>query len=553
MFSKLKAKLELPLSSGTYSDGRLYSNKDLDPVPQWSDERKWDWFSNLGFWIAEAMSISMYQVASSSISAGLSPGLAVLAIICGHIIVAIPAMLNATVGAKYGLGFPVLMRASAGAGNRFSGAHVMVLIRGIVCILWTGTQTMLLGQCIQSMITAIWPSFKHFENQLPESAKITSAGLLCFFLGVIVQMPALYLTVNQLRYLFTAKIILGIIFTIVLFAWAVAGAKGFGPIFNQGTHITDGTPTIVVFFRCMISAIGPKATLALNISDFTRYAKKPRQVWWPQLFGLVILVTICGLLGIIVTSATQVIYGVKTWNPLQVEVLWNNRAAQFFASFMWAFSTMMTNISANTVSFSYDLALWFPRWINPRRGAYICLILGILSCPWYIQNSAKSFSSFLGGYSLFLAPIAGCMCTDFWIIRKRQINLPGLYKIDGPYRFFHGFSIPFFISFIIGIVPNLPGLAWVCGNKNVPKGAIYLYSISYVTGIVLSSISYYLLCTFIPAIWIADLDNFEDDPGNTLVSPDMVLEGIESQELVSSGSSYHTGEKFNSKVTTTVL
>ena len=535
-FSEIKSKLEIPLDPGSYSDGYLYSNKDLDPVPQWSDERKWEWFSNLGFWIAEAMSISMYQVASSSISAGLSPGLAILAIIIGHIIVSIPAMLNATLGAKYGLGFPILMRASAGAGNRFSGAHVMVFIRGMVCVLWTGTQTLLLGQCIQSMISAIWPSFNHFKNHLPESAEITSAGLLCFFLGIIVQIPALYLTVNQLRFLFTIKIIAGICFSIVLFAWAVHGAKGFGPIFNQGTDIKDGTPVAVVFFRCMISAIGPKATLALNISYFTRYAKKPRQVWWPQFVGLVILVTICGLIGIIVTSATKVIYGVQTWNPLQVEELWNNRAAQFFASLMWAFSTMMTNISANTVSFSYDLSLWFPRWINPRRGAYVCLILGIACCPWYIQNSATSFSSFLGGYSLFLAPIAGCMCTDYWIVRKRKINVPGLYRIDGPYRFFHGFNIPFFISFIFGILPNLPGLAWVCGNTSVPKGAIYLYSISYVTGIVISSVSYYLICTYIPKIWMADLDNFEEDPGNTLYKPDIVLEGL-GQEVASSGSS----------------
>lgn len=543
-------KFELPLEKGSYSDGVLYSNKDLDPVPQWSEERKWEWFSNLGFWVAEAMSISMYQVASSSISAGLSPGLAVLAIIMGHIIVSIPSMLNATVGARYGLGFPILMRASAGAGSRFSGAHVMVAIRGVVCILWTGTQTMILGQCIESMITAIWPSFNHFANHLPESTPITSAGLLCFFIGIIIQLPALYLTVNQLRFLFAVKIFVAVCFAIVLFAWAIHGAKGFGPIFKQGTHIKDGTPVAVVFFRCMISAIGPKATLALNISDFTRYAKKPRQVWWPQFVGLVILVTLCGLLGIIVTSATKVIYGVETWNPLQVEVLWENRAAQFFASFVWAYATMLTNISANTVSFSYDLTLWFPRWINPRRGAYICIILGILSCPWYIQHSAASFSSFLGGYALFLAPIAGIMCTDFWIMRKRNIDVPGLYKHDGPYRFFHGFNIPFFISFIFGILPNLPGLAYVCGNTSVPKGAIYLYSISYVTGIVVSSVSYYLICTFVPKIWMAHLDTFESDPGNTLVKgeDDIVLEGLESESngAVSSSSSFR-GEKSGHK------
>jgi len=529
-WKQIKSKLELHPDESTYSDGILFSNKSLDPVPQYSDQRQWEWFSILGFWIAEAMSISMYQVASSSISAGLSPGLAILAIVIGHIIVSVPAMLNSLIGAKYGICFPIMSRYFGGTSPNISGSLIFVGIRGIVCVLWFGTQSYQGAQCIASMLQAIWPSFNNFPNHLSESAKITSAELLCFFIFIIIQAPILYLNVNQLRYLFLAKIIILPIFGIVLFAWAVKTANGFGPIFEQGNNIKDGTPVAVVFFKCMISAIGPKATLALNISDFTRYAKKPRQVWWPQFVGLVILVSLCGILGIIVTSAAKVIYGVETWNPLQVEKLWNNRAAQFFSSTCWAFAIIGTNISANSVSFSYDLSLWFPRWINARRGAYVCMVLGICVCPWYIQNSAKSFSSFLGGYSLFLAPIAGIMCTDFYILRKRKINIPGLYKANGPYTFYHGFNIPCFIAFICGIAPNLPGLAHVCGNKSIPKGAIYLYSISYITGVVISSIVYYLICTYFPKLWMADLEHFEEDPGNTIIDSN-VSEFVEGVEL----------------------
>lgn len=68
----------------------------------------------------------------------------------------------------------------------------------------------------------------------------------------------------------------------VNFLWALVAAKGFGPTFSKSTHITDGTPVAVVFFQCVTTAIGPKATLALNMPDFTRYAKYPRQVFWTQ-------------------------------------------------------------------------------------------------------------------------------------------------------------------------------------------------------------------------------------------------------------------------------
>lgn len=162
-------------------------------------------------------------------------------------------------------------------------------------------------------------------------------------------------------------------------------AKGFGPTFSKPTNIADGTPAAVVFFQCVTTAIGPKATLALNMPDFTRYAASARHVLWAQTVGLVVLVTMCGVLGATVSSASEVVYGEVTWNPLEVARLWDNRAAQFFAGLCWAFAVMGTNISANSVSFSNDLSLWFPRYVNNRRGAYVCALLGICAMPWYIQ------------------------------------------------------------------------------------------------------------------------------------------------------------------------
>ena len=123
------------------------------------------------------------------------------------------------------------------------------------------------------MITAIWPSFARLPNHIPESAHVTSAQLLTFFLFIIIQLPLLYLHVSKLRYLFMAKTIIMPIFGMTLFIWAlVAGksriitlsqyltnillAKGFGPTFAKGTNIKDGTPAVVVFFQCVTTAIG---------------------------------------------------------------------------------------------------------------------------------------------------------------------------------------------------------------------------------------------------------------------------------------------------------
>jgi NCS1 family nucleobase:cation symporter-1 len=297
-------------------------------------------------------------------------------------------------------------------------------------------------------------------------------------------------------------------------------AKGFGPTFSKGTNIKDGTPAVVVFFQCVTTAIGPKATLALNMPDFTRYAKYPKQVFWTQATGLCVLVTLCGILGVTVTSACQQVYGVTTWNPLQVSVLWENRAAQFFSALCWMFAVIGTNISANSVSFSNDLSLWFPSWINARRGAYVCCIISIAATPWNIQYSAASFSAFLGGYAMFLGPIAGIMMSDFWILRNRHLNLSSLYRHPDIYSFFHGFNLRAFAAFICGIAPNLAGLAKATGNAKVPKGATYVYSLSWLVGTVVAFVVY----TAAGKIWPME-EKFDDG---------QVMDGVERSSLSNS-------------------
>ncbi|KAF9890571.1 hypothetical protein FE257_005702 [Aspergillus nanangensis] len=484
----LRQRLQVKQGDASLAHG-VASNADLDPVPRDSPQRTWRWPSLTGFWIAEAFSISMYQVTSTSVSKGLNAGLAILAVVIGHILVCIPVVLDGWVGAQYGINFPILSRASYG----IRGSLFAVFVRGVVAIIWFGTQSFQTGQCISVMISAIWPSFNHMPNNLPSSSPVTSAELLCFFLAIIVQLPLLYLKVSRLRYLFIVKSCIMPIFGIVLFSWAVAGAHGFGPIFSKPSRINDGTPVIVVFFQCITSTIGPKATLALNMPDFTRYAKKPREILWTQPIGLIILVSLCGVLGATVTSAAEIIYGKQTWNPLEVALLWENRAAQFFTALCWALACIGTNISANSVSFSNDLSLWFPRYIDSRRGAFVCAFLSILSMPWYIQNSAASFSSFLGGYSLFLGPLAGVIITDYWVCRRRKLRVRSLYEKNGTHTFTAGFNLRAFIAFICGIVPNLPGLAAVCGQSGIPKGARYLYSLSWLVGILVSCGVYWVL------------------------------------------------------------
>lgn len=74
------------------------------------------------------------------------------------------------------------------------------------------------------------------------------------------------------------------------------------------------------------------------------------------------------------------------------------------------------------------------------------------------------------------------------------------------------------IAFIFGIVPNMPGLAAACGAKGVPKGAIYLYSLSWLVSILMSGSTYWLCWK----IWPFPIDQKHEG----------CIEGQEPQEFV---------------------
>jgi len=135
-----------------------------------------------------------------------------------------------------------------------------------------------------------------------------------------------------------------------------------------------------------------------------------------------------------------------------------------------------------------------------RRSAYIYCIISAASTAWDIQYSTASSSAFLGGYALFLGPIVGIMMSDFWILRNRHLNPSSLYGHPDIYSFFHWFNPRAFGAFICGIALNLAGLPKATGNRNLPKGATYVYSLSWLVGTIMALALY----TLASKVWPMD-------------------------------------------------
>ena len=143
--------MEVNRCPGVARHPTLY-NEDLAPIPQ--ERRTWGIYNYASLWVAMSVCIPTYMLASGLIAGGMSWWQAIGTILLGNLIVLVPMLLNAHAGAKYGIPFPVFVRASFGV----RGANVPAVLRALVACGWFGIQTWIGGQAIYSMLKILWPA-----------------------------------------------------------------------------------------------------------------------------------------------------------------------------------------------------------------------------------------------------------------------------------------------------------------------------------------------------------------------------------------------------------
>lgn len=122
--------------------------------------------------------------------------------------------------------------------------------------------------------------------------------------------------------------------------------------------------------------------------------------------------------------------------------------------------------------------------------------------PWKILSSAQTFLAFMSGYAVFLGPIAGVMASDYWLVKKRQIDIPSLYDPYGRYRYVGGCNWRAAVAFIVPVAPLLPGLALSISGPQVVHindGVTNLYTLNFLFGFVTSAVLYTALSYAVPA------------------------------------------------------
>ncbi|KAA2245803.1 NCS1 family nucleobase:cation symporter-1 [Chitinophaga agrisoli] len=468
----------------------LYS-EDLAPVPP--EKRTWNTWNYAALWISMSLCIPTYMLASSLIEGGMNWWQAIFTIFLGNTIVLIPMILNGHAGAKYGIPFPVFARASFGV----KGANIPALLRAIVACGWFGIQTWIGGFSLYQLLHLWIPSLGTLPAIFPASWGLQTGPAITFLLFWCLNMYVVYLGVESIRKLLVFKAIFLPVAALALLYWAINAGNGLGPILEQPSKFPSSNTFLNFFFPALTGMVGFWATLSLNIPDFTRYAISQRAQVRGQIIGLPPSMTMFSFIGVVVTSATAIVYGTTIWDPLVLAGRFDSKLLVSVAMIAVAISTLATNIAANIVSPANDFANLWPSRISFRKGGYITGVIGILIFPWkLIADPGGYIFTWLIAYSSLLGPVGGIMITDYYFIRKQRLNTKELYEHYGQYQFSNGFNIPAVSALLIGILPNVPGFLVTIGAvpaTTVPAWIAQLYHYAWFVGFLVSGIAYMLL------------------------------------------------------------
>lgn len=472
-----------------------FFNHDLAPVPV--AKRNWSTYNFAALWVSMSACIPTYMLSSGLIASGMNWWQALMTILLGNIIVLIPILLNSHPGTKYGIPFPVFARAAYGT----VGSNLPALMRALVACGWFGIQAWIGGQALHTFLAAMVPGWKDLLGG--PVMDHTPTEWLSFLLFWGLNIFIIYRGMDLLKKVegFAAPFVMTM--TGLLVVWAVNQAHGFGELVSAPGKFQTVGEFMPVFIPSLTAMIGFWATLSLNMPDFTRFGHSQKEQTIGQVVALPTAMTVFSTMGILITSAAVIIYPTQKmdvlWDPIKLIGLFDQPWLVAIAMFTVAVATLAVNIAANVVSPANDFANAFPRVISFKTGGLITGIAGLLMQPWkLIADPTGYIFQWLLGYSGGLGSIAGVLITDYWIVRKKRLELADLYLADGVYDYDKGWNWRACVATLVGCA-----FAWI--GALMPTFKI-LFDYAWFVGFAASAFAYYFLMLAAPVRTFAKTD-----------------------------------------------
>lgn len=476
-----------------------YYNDDLAPTSV--SQRTWTTYNISMLWVGMAICIPSLSLASGLIGMGVSPWLAILNVALGNLIILIPIQLNSQIGTKYGIPFPLFARLTFGG----RGAQIPAILRAITACGWTSVQAWVGGGAVAAIIGCFIPKFldPQWTIGLPSwgGIQIASAGtfigyvIFILFIGWIA-----YKGMDQIKWIqnIGGPLLIAVMIALLLWATFHAGEAGysFGEVLNSGNNdalIEKNGGFALVYLGGLMGNIAFWATMALNIPDFSRYARSQKDQFRGQLYGMPLPMAFCAFVGAFFAKATELADGTAMFDPTGVFYYLNNKIIVFIAALGVVAATVTTCVAANVVAPANGFSNINPKKISYKTGVIItiCIAFFILQA-WWIYGSGGAYFTWMNAYGTILSPIAAIFIADYFVCKKQKIEITALFKGEnGRYWYSGGFNQAAIIAWIVAFIVPLVSYFPISGGLGTIIS--YINSVNYIWSFVIGFIVYVLL------------------------------------------------------------
>jgi len=456
-----------------------YYNEDLAPTSV--SQRTWTTYNITMLWVGMSICVPSLSLATGLVQSGISPWLAVINVTLGNLIILVPIQLNSHIGTKYGIPFPLFARLTFGS----VGAQIPSLLRALVATGWCSVQSWVGGGAVAAIIGCFAPKFSDttWTINLPSWGGMQTAmagQFIGFILYMLFTLWVAYNGIENIKWVQNIGSPILIVLMIALCAWSVkVGSNAgfsFGDIMGQGNNeaaLAGNGGFALVFLSGLMGNIAFWATVALNIPDFSRYAKSQKVQIAGQFLGMPAPMFFCAFTGAVYAQAatlantakglTEGMPGYK--NPFDViTVLYGmqSKIIVIIVAIGVVMATITTCVAANVVAPANGISNISPRKISYRKGVVISILLSFfIFQAWWIYGTGGAYFNWLNIYGTLLAPVAAIFIADYFVVRKKRIEVAGLFKgPEGRYWYSGGWNImavlTWIISFALPLIVQLP-------------------------------------------------------------------------------------------------
>ncbi|MEC5208962.1 NCS1 family nucleobase:cation symporter-1 [Psychrobacter sp. PL15] len=425
---------------------RLY-NEDLAPLSP--EDRTWGWFAIFNVWSNDIQSLFGYTLAASLfLSYGLSGWWVMAAIICSGFIVMVMVNLTGKPSVKYGIPFPVLIRASLG----INGANLPAILRAIIGIFWYGVQTYFASTAVAILLTIIMGSSD------ATFLGLNSTAWIAFVIVWLFQIMLFWAGIETIKHFLNWAGPLVYVVMIILMAviWYQSGAEllpAINSIFSSNNSY-DGNQ-IQAFTAIVGTMVAYFAAVVINFGDFSRFLRSERDMRLGNLLGLPINMLFFSFIALVITAGTLVIFGEALTNPSDIVERVDSLPLTIIAALTFFAATVGINMVANFIPPAYDLANLFPKHINFRMGGLITAVIAFfVGALWLSFISQIGIVGFVNAVGAVIAPFFGILVIDYYLIKRQHISMDDLFsdQPDGAYYYYKGWNIRGLIAFAIGSI-----------------------------------------------------------------------------------------------------